>query len=118
MHPNSQDLPVVGEVDGKWSATDTLPVPHCVAVSLLLQGTLLTLHTKNSRYRLVVVDGEQCRVRVSGGDCFPEETEALVVGAGDDGERTGWIIEGLRLELWTTTGRVLTSAIQSIDVES
>ena len=116
MHPTSE-RPRVEPVTGGWSADSRPPVPHCVAVSLLLQGTVLTLQTKYSRYRLVVIDGERCRVRVSGGASLPGETEAFVVGAGDEGERRGWIIEGLRLELWTTNGRVSTSAIQAIDVE-
>lgn len=88
-------------------------VPQGIAVPLLLPGTLLTIHTRHSRYRIVVIDG--CRVLVSGGD-LPEQTEADLIGAGDDGERPGWIVQGLRLELWTSDTRLLTSAVEAIDV--
>jgi len=88
-------------------------VPQCVAVSMLLPGTLVTVCTRYSRYRLVVIDG--CHVLVSGGD-LPGQTEAFIVGGGDDGEKTGWIIEGLRLEFWTANTRLVTSAIQTVNV--
>jgi hypothetical protein len=92
---------------------------RCVALPLLLPGTSLTLHTRNTCYRIVVVDGSDRRVRISGGKLFPEGTEAQVVGAIDDESvKVGWIVEGYQLELSTQRGPVLTSTVESVDVAS
>src|SRR5262245_6986241 len=70
---------------------------RCVALPLLLPGTTLTLHTRNTCYRIVVVDGSERRVRISGGKLFPESTEAQVIGAIDDESvKVGWIVEGFQ----------------------
>ena len=89
-----------------------------VALPLLLPGTLITLHTRNTCYRLVVIDGADRRVQISGGKLFPENTDAELIGAIDDeGVKTGWIVEGFQLELLTDRGPVLTSTVESVDVE-
>ena len=81
-----------------------------VALPLLLPGTLVTLNTGNTSYRMEVVNGSQRRVRISGGKLFPESTEAELIGATDDeGVKVGWIVEGFQLELLTDRGPVLTS---------
>ncbi len=92
---------------------------RCVALPLLLPGTSLTLHTRNTCYRLVVVDGSDRRVRITGGKLFPESTDAQVVGAIDDESvKAGWIVEGFQLEFTTNRGPVLTSTVESVDVAS
>jgi len=89
-----------------------------VALPLLLPGTLVTLHTRNTCYRIVVVDGPERRVQISGGKLFPESSEAELIGATDDeGVKVGWIVEGFQLELLTNRGPVLTSTVESVDVE-
>jgi hypothetical protein len=91
---------------------------RCVALPLLLPGTLVTLHTRNTCYRLVVIDGSERRIQISGGKLFSEGTEAELIGATDDeGVKVGWIIEGFQLELLTARGPVLTSTVESVDVE-
>ena len=95
--------------------------PGCfrtIALPLLLPGTLVTLHTRNTCYRLVVVDGSERRVQISGGKLFPQSTDAELIGAIDDeGVKVGWIVEGFQLELITQRGPVLTSTVESVDVE-
>jgi len=92
---------------------------RCVALPLLLPGTSLTLHTRNTCYRMVVMDGSERRVRITGGRLFPEGAEAQVVGALDDESvKVGWIVEGFQLELSTQRGPVLTSIVESVDVAS
>ena len=49
---------------------------RCVAFPLLLPGTVVTLNTRNTCYRLMVVDGSERRVTISGGKLFQESTEA------------------------------------------
>ena len=89
-----------------------------VALPLLLPGTLLTLHTRNTCYRLVVVDGSERRVQITGGRLFSETTDAEVIGAIDEEEvKVGWIVEGFQLELLTGRGPVLTSTVESVDVD-
>lgn len=89
-----------------------------VALPLLLPGTQLTLHTRNTCYRMVVVNGSERRVEISGGKLFPESTKAEVIGATDDENvKVGWIVEGFQLELLTGRGPVLTSTVESVDVE-
>jgi len=90
-----------------------------VALASLPAGTVLTMHTRHSRYRVEVLDGFNRRVRITGGSVFPAGMEVRVVGAtsGSNGLRTGWIEEGLRLELLTAGGRVMTSRVESVTVE-
>jgi hypothetical protein len=91
-----------------------------VALPLLLSGTVLTVHTKNSLYRIVVEDGSSRRVSVTGGRLFQRSSVAELFGAlNDDGStKVGWIEEGLRLELHTARGPVITSVVESVAVDA
>jgi len=94
------------------------PLPHAVALPLLLAETRITLRTRNTCYRMLVVDGAARRVLVTGGRLFPESTKAEVVGARVyDDVKVGWIVEGHQLELATDRGPVVTSLVQSISVD-
>jgi len=89
-----------------------------IALPLLLPGTLVTLHTRNTCYRIVVIDGSERRIQISGGKLFPENVEAELIGATDDeGVKVGWIVEGFQLELLTNRGPILTSTVESLEVE-
>jgi hypothetical protein len=91
-----------------------------MAVPLLLSGTVISLETRNSRYRIVVLDGAARHVTIKGGWAFPEETEATVLGASEDTDgdvEDGWIAEGLRLRLSTDQGPVVTSTVESVAVD-
>jgi hypothetical protein len=67
---------------------------------------------------MVVIDGSERRVEITGGKLFPEGTAAELIGATDDeGVKVGWIVEGFQLELLTDRGPVLTSTVESVDVE-
>jgi hypothetical protein len=91
---------------------------RCVALPLLLPGTVLTLNTRNTCYRLMVVEGSERRVTITGGKLFQESTEAELIGAVDDESvKVGWVVEGFQLELLTARGPVLTSTVESVDVD-
>ena len=91
---------------------------RCVALPLLLPGTVLTLNTRNTCYRLMVVNGSERRVTITGGKLFQESTEAELLGAVDDESvKVGWVVEGFQLELLTARGPVLTSTVESVDVD-
>jgi hypothetical protein len=91
---------------------------RCIAMPLLLPGTVLTLNTRNTCYRLMVVNGSERRVTITGGKLFQESTEAELIGAVDDESvKVGWVSEGFQLELLTGRGPVLTSTVESVDVD-
>ena len=118
----------------KWSTTQPESVPemptfgyldavptakHPVALPMLLPGTMLTVRTRNTRYRLVVVDGLARQISISGGRLFPRNTDARLLGAldGDYAVKEGWIVEGLPIQLITPNGPVITSIVESVDVD-
>ena len=63
-----------------------------------------------------MVQNGECRSRA--GSCFLRGTDAEVIGAIDEEEvKAGWIVEGFQLELLTGRGPVLTSTVESVDVD-
>ena len=91
-----------------------------IDLRLLPAGTQLSVNTRNSRYRLLMLDGSGCHALVQGGRYFCEETEARIEGATCLGSslRVGWICLGLRLELSVNGKRIVTSRVRAINVES
>jgi hypothetical protein len=99
---------------------DAVPeVRHPVALPLLLPGTMVTVRTRNTLYRLTVVDGPTRQISISGGRLFPQSTDVQLLGAldGEEGVKAGWIAEGLQLQLMTTYGPVITSIVESVEVD-
>jgi hypothetical protein len=90
-----------------------------VALPLLLPGTVVMVQTKNTRYRFVVTDGRARRISISGGKLFPQSTDVQLLGAldGDEGLKAGWIVEGLPLQMITVHGPVITSVVESVEVD-
>ena len=80
---------------------------------------VVTINTRNTCYRMEVLDGSARRVLITGGILFPNGTEVEVIGASDDtGVRDGFVVEGLQLELSTQRGPILTSTVVSLSVDS
>jgi hypothetical protein len=99
---------------------DTVPaVRNPVAVPLLLPGTMVTVHTRNTLYRLTVVDGPARQISICGGRLFHRNTDVQLLGAldGEEGVKDGWIVEGLQLQLMTSAGPVITSVVESVEVD-
>jgi hypothetical protein len=87
-----------------------------VSVEALEPGTTLEVTTKNTRYRLTIIDADGSAL-ITGGSLFPNPTEVRVEGATAGGAalKIGWIGVGLRLEL-SIGGRVIvTSPVQSVE---
>jgi hypothetical protein len=92
---------------------------HPVALPLLLPGTIVSVRTRNTLYRLTVVDGPARKISIRGGRLFPNGADVQLLGAvdGDDSVKDGWIVEGLQLQLITTAGPVITSVVESVEVD-
>jgi hypothetical protein len=98
-------------------------LPGCadgLAIESLDAGTTIELHTKHSRYRLVLLDPRSGRAVVCGGTVFPEPCEVRIEGAtaGGSALKMGWIGVGLRLELSIGRRQVSTSRVRSITVDA
>jgi hypothetical protein len=107
----------MSDVAKSLERVETGPGLISVALPVLSPGTQITAHTRNTCYRMEVMDGPSRRVMISGGLLFPQSAEVEVIGATDDeGVRVGWIIEGLQIELSTVRGPVLTSIVESLSV--
>jgi hypothetical protein len=76
--------------------------------------TSLIVHTRNSRYHLVVSRGAD--VLIQGGSFFPEPTAARLDGSslGSSFLKIGWIGVGLRMEICAGGQRIVTTAVRSI----
>ena len=92
---------------------------HPVAVPLLLPGTMVSVRTRNTLYRLTVVDGPARQISICGGRLFARNTDVELLGAldGEEGVKPGWIVEGLQLQLLTSAGPVVTSVVESVEVD-
>jgi hypothetical protein len=90
-----------------------------VDVRELAEGAIVIVRTRNSCYRLGIVEPETQRVLVSGGDWFPEPTEVQLVGATGGGSmlKPGWIGPGLRLELRHMNRPITTSTVDAVTLE-
>ncbi len=76
--------------------------------------TVLVVHTRNSRYRIIVSRGAD--VIVQGGSFFPDPTPVSIDGSshGSSFLKLAWIGVGLRMEIRRSAQRIVTSEVQSI----
>jgi hypothetical protein len=76
--------------------------------------TSLIVHTRNSRYHIVVSAGAQ--ILIQGGSFFPEPTPARLDGSslGSCFLKVGWIGVGLRMEISARGQRIVTTAVRAI----
>jgi len=99
---------------------DAVPeVRHPVALPMLLPGTMINVRTRNTLYRLTVIDGAARQISISGGRLFPCSTDVTLLGAidGEEAVKFGWIVEGLQLQLLAPDGPVVTSTVESVEVD-
>jgi hypothetical protein len=80
-------------------------------------GTELVVDTRNSRYRLVMLE-DGLNALVQGGPYFAQETVARVEGSILRGSllKIGWIGLGLCLEISACGQRIVTSCVRSIRI--
>jgi hypothetical protein len=90
-----------------------------VDVRELAAGAIVTVRTRNSWYRLVMVEPVTQRVLVSGGDWFREPTDAQLVGSTGGGSmlKPGWVGVGVRMELRHRNQPITTSVVDAVTLE-
>jgi hypothetical protein len=91
-----------------------------VDVRRLAPGSLVVVETRNSTYRLRMIDPERQTALVQGGHALAGAIEARVVGASFGGSWLGiaQICVGLSLELFVSGQRVVTSTVRAITLPS
>lgn len=95
---------------------DSPGAKETVITGSLSAGQTLTVKTRNSSYRLVILDSLEQKILVSGGRLFPQPTKARLLGAVVDRKvQIGRVVvgQGLGLELG---GRcIVTSPVVAIE---
>jgi hypothetical protein len=98
---------------------DSLAPGTGIELRSLPPGTALLVDTRNSRYRLLMLDGDGRKALVQGGRYFCQEAEAQIGGSTLGGSllKVGWIYVGLCLELTVGGKSIVTTRVRSITVE-
>lgn len=94
--------------------------PDGVQIDELQELDELSIHTRNSTYEIVVTAPETGRIFVRGGAHFPTFTAACLRGSAIGGAilKRGGIYPGFRLEIEADGRRIVTSAVEWIDINS
>jgi RNA polymerase-binding transcription factor DksA len=105
--------------DSSTNPIERNPSPEGLALDTLSPFDTIRVRTRNSDYRIFLLDPKTGRALVDGGDFFVEPVEALVNGSklGGFTFRVGWIGIGLRIEFWVNGQVTSTSPVQSFKVE-
>ncbi|HZS04026.1 MAG TPA: hypothetical protein VFD58_04255 [Blastocatellia bacterium] len=111
-----QTVPRFCTLDGFVEISETLEGVELRA--LAPNGTIL-VRTRESDYRILLLDPASRRVLIEGGPFFAEPTEAILSGSSFGGclLRMGWIGHGLRMEIHAQGRLVVTSPVRSLRVE-
>jgi hypothetical protein len=80
----------------------------------------LVVQTRNTDYRVTVIDGRRGEVLVTGGRFFPNPTRARLNGSTLGGSLLKWrgVYCGFRLELQLGTQTIITTRVRSIAMAS
>lgn len=81
--------------------------------------TPLLVRTENTVYSITVLEPCGSQILVQGGAFFPEATLARFEGSSFGGSllKQGWIGRGLRMEICSAGQRILTSRVQSMEIQ-
>ena len=91
-----------------------------VDLPTLKVGTVLNVQTRNSLYRVVVLDGKRRLVAVQGGNVFSHEVVTRFHGSSVGGSalKIGWVGVGSCLEFAAGPQLIVTSPVRSIQIET
>jgi hypothetical protein len=89
-----------------------------VDITQLHEGSIVTVGTRNSVYRLTIQDSEHRLAAIEGGHFFDEPVVARIEGTPfEDGPPEIGIIEpGKRMEILAGNQRIVTSPVRTLDV--
>lgn len=98
--------------------TDESEQRRGIDVSRLSAITRLTVRTRNTLYRLTVLDPREWQVLVLGGRFFPTERIAYLCGSGYGGSllKIAWVGVGMCCEFSSQGQRVVTSPVEDFEV--
>ena len=93
--------------------------PEGVELNTLSPFDTLRVRTRNSDYRIFILDPRTGRALIEGGCHFPEPVEARVNGStlAPSTFKVGWIGTGLRMEFWADGKLTSTSPVESFQLE-
>ena len=82
--------------------------------------TTLLVRTFNTLYRVIVLEPPRPTILIQGGEFLPQMTEARLAGASMGGSmlKLSWLGSGLRMEVCVDGQRIVTSLVQSIEVQT
>ena len=91
---------------------------EAVDITQLDPGSVVTISTRNSTYRLTIQDSEHRLASIEGGQFFSTPVVGCIQGTPfEDGPvQIGVIQPGMRLEILADNRRILTSPVRSLDV--
>ena len=89
---------------------------HGVSLADLSPIDQLEVRTRNTLYRITLVDGREGRVLVQGGAFFPVQAEARLSGGSLGGSllKQGWIGCGFCMEIHHRGQRIVTTGVREI----
>jgi hypothetical protein len=94
------------------------PTLKGVELESLAPFDTICVQTRNSNYRIFLLDPITGRALVEGGSHFAEPVEAQVNGSSSHGSyRVGWIGVGSRIEFWANGRLTSTSPVQSLHIK-
>ena len=113
--PLAEGEPVAIGLDDFAAATD-----RAAGINLRSLTSLdsVEVDTRNSTYRITIVNALESRVLVSGGAFFPTPQLAVISGASMGGSmlKRGVILNGFQFEILTGRDRIVTTRVRSIRV--
>jgi RNA polymerase-binding transcription factor DksA len=110
----TQQLNIVPDSNPSLSSS-----PGEFALETLQPFDTILVGTRNSDYRILLLDPRTGRALVEGGQYLSEPREALLSGSGRQGfpYKLGAIAVGYRLEMWIDEKAISTSPIRSVSIK-
>jgi hypothetical protein len=89
-----------------------------IELASLKDFTEIRVQTRNSVYKIIVIDHQSGEILIRGGKFFIDTTAAYLAGSSHRGSfiKSGTIHVGLNLEILAGRETVVTSKVQSIDL--
>lgn len=100
-------------------SNETHSADDALDVTQLHEGSVVTVSTRNSTYRLTIQDSEHRLASIEGGSFFSRPIVGSIEGTPfEDGPVQVGIIQGMRLEILADHRRIVTSPVRSLKVAS